>query len=49
VDGGRLHAVMWKIRDPSAANLAVEAKDDFTLIASNVNKAAKVRPSPRNP
>lgn len=33
VDGGRLHAVMWKVQDPGAANLAVEAKDEFTMTA----------------
>jgi acid phosphatase type 7 len=33
VDKGRLHAVMWKIRDPDAASLVVEAKDEFTMIA----------------
>lgn len=27
----RLHAVMWKIRDPAASTLEVERKDEFTL------------------
>ena len=29
----RLHAVMWKVKDPAAAALSVEAKDEFTLTA----------------
>jgi Calcineurin-like phosphoesterase len=30
----QLHAVMWKVTDPDAPNLTVEAKDQFTLVAS---------------
>jgi hypothetical protein len=30
---GQLHAVMWKVKDPDAAALSVEKKDEFTLIA----------------
>jgi len=30
----QLRAVMWKVRDPDAASLAVEQKDQFTLTAS---------------
>lgn len=30
----QLHAVMWKIADPGAADLTVEAKDQFTLTAT---------------
>lgn len=30
----RLHTVMWKVRDPNAPSLSVEAKDEFTLTAS---------------
>lgn len=33
VDAARLHGVMWKVKDPTAANLEVEAKDEFTLQA----------------
>jgi len=33
VSKGRLHAVMWKVKDPDAIKLSVEAKDQFTLIA----------------
>ncbi len=40
VDGGRLHAVMWKIRDPGAAELTVEEKDEFTLTAPDQTGAA---------
>jgi len=46
VDRGRLHAVMWKVRDPGAANLSVEAKDEFTMITP-VN-ASKAKSSPTN-
>jgi hypothetical protein len=28
-----IHAVMWKVRDPEAAKLEIEAKDEFTLMA----------------
>jgi hypothetical protein len=30
---GQLHAVMWKVKDPDAATLSVEKKDEFTLMA----------------
>jgi hypothetical protein len=30
---GKLHAVMWKVKDPDAATLSVEAKDEFSLTA----------------
>ena len=30
---GQLHAVMWKVKDPDAATLSVEQKDEFTLVA----------------
>lgn len=40
---GQVHAVMWKVRDPDAAALSVEAKDEFTL------KATSVSPYPRIP
>ncbi len=46
VDGGRLHAVMWKIRDPGAAHLSVEAKDEFTLTAPIQKETAKPRTTP---
>jgi hypothetical protein len=29
----QLHAVMWKVKDPDAATLSVEKKDEFTLTA----------------
>lgn len=30
---GKIHAVMWKVKDPDADTLSVEAKDEFTLTA----------------
>jgi acid phosphatase type 7 len=33
VSDGNLHAVMWKVKDPDAPELSVEAKDQFTLTA----------------
>jgi hypothetical protein len=30
---GKLHAVMWKVKDPDAATLSVEKKDEFTIVA----------------
>jgi hypothetical protein len=30
---GQLHSVMWKVKDPNAATLSVEKKDEFTLTA----------------
>jgi acid phosphatase type 7 len=30
---GKLHAVMWKVKDPDAPTLSVEKKDEFTLVA----------------
>lgn len=30
---GKLHAVMWKVKDPDAPTLTVEKKDEFTLTA----------------
>ena len=30
---GRLHGVMWKVKDPDADTLSVEKKDEFTIIA----------------
>lgn len=33
VNGTRLRAEMWKVKDPSAAKLEVEKKDDFTIEA----------------
>ena len=29
----QLHAVMWKVKDPAAAELSVEKKDEFTITA----------------
>jgi acid phosphatase type 7 len=33
VSNRQLHAVMWKVKDPDAPELSVEAKDEFTLNA----------------
>ena len=35
-----LHAVMWKVKDPSAASLSVEQKDEFTIRAGNASGPA---------
>lgn len=39
----KLHAVMWKIKDPSVDPLSVEAKDEFTLTYAPAKSAAKAR------
>ena len=33
VDAHRLHAIMWKIKDPDAPTLSIEQKDEFTIPA----------------
>jgi acid phosphatase type 7 len=33
VESTRLHAVMWKVKDPDAPALSVEQKDEFTMMA----------------
>jgi hypothetical protein len=43
VSNHTLHAVMWKVTDPDAANLSVEAKDQFTLTAPPPAGAQKSR------
>jgi hypothetical protein len=40
---GQLHATMWKVKDPDAASLSVEKKDEFTLTAEP-NKTGKYIP-----
>lgn len=30
---GKIHAVMWKVKDPNAEKLSVEKKDEFTVVA----------------
>jgi acid phosphatase type 7 len=30
---GKIHAVMWKVKDPNAETLDVEKKDEFTIVA----------------
>jgi hypothetical protein len=39
----RLHAVMWKVKDPEANPLTVESKDEFTVTAVPAKNAAKGR------
>jgi len=33
----KLHAVMWKVKDPDAETLSVEVKDEFTITAAPVS------------
>lgn len=33
ISNGEMHVVMWKVKDPDAGTLSVEAKDQFTLYA----------------
>jgi acid phosphatase type 7 len=40
IDAGKLHAVMWKIKDPDAQDFSVEAKDEFTVVAPPAAKSA---------
>lgn len=44
VSGHALHAVMWKVKDPDAATLTVEAKDEFTLTFLPQKPAGTARP-----
>jgi hypothetical protein len=37
----QLHAVMWKVKDPEAATLSVEKKDEFTLALPTTAPARK--------
>jgi len=39
----KMHAVMWKVKDPGAETLTVEKKDEFTLVAEP-NKTGKFIP-----
>lgn len=45
----RLHAVMWKVKDPNAPTLSVEQKDEFTLTAAPAAQtpASKAKPRPK--
>jgi hypothetical protein len=45
--GGKLHAVMWKVKDPDAETLTVEKKDEFTLTA-DPNKTGVFVPAIRS-
>jgi len=44
VSNHRLHAVMWKVKDPDAATLSVEQKDEFTIDAPAPNSPAAKKP-----
>jgi hypothetical protein len=33
IGAGKLHAVMWKIKDPNAQDFTAEEKDEFTVVA----------------
>jgi hypothetical protein len=41
VSNRQLHAVMWKVSNPDAAELGVEAKDEFNLVAAARKAGAK--------
>jgi hypothetical protein len=41
ITGRELHATMWKVKDPAAAELSVEAKDEFVVTATEGHAAAK--------
>jgi hypothetical protein len=43
VSGTRLHAVMWKVKDPAAQQLEVQSKDEFTIEAPPQTKSKPSR------
>ena len=47
VNKRELRAVMWKVKDPLAAELSVEAKDEFTLTVPGRKGATKSRAYPQ--
>jgi hypothetical protein len=46
ISGHQMHAAMWKVKDPDAATLTVEAKDRFTLSPPAQKAAPKATSSP---
>ena len=44
VNGRSLHATMWRVKDPDASSLSVEAQDSFTLTAPAPPVKAKGKP-----
>jgi hypothetical protein len=48
IDKHQLHAVMWKVKDPEAATLEVEQKDEFTVVAPEMKAAPKPAKSKPN-
>jgi hypothetical protein len=43
----QLHAVMWKVKDPDAATLTAEVKDQFTVMAPARKAARSTVPKPK--
>ena len=43
IEKHQLHAVMWKVKDPEAATLEAEQKDEFTV------SAPAIKPAPKSP
>jgi calcineurin-like phosphoesterase family protein len=41
ITGRELHATMWKVKDPAADHLSVEAKDDFVVAAPERHSPGK--------
>jgi hypothetical protein len=39
ISNHQMHAVMWKVRDPGAAVMVGEKKDDFTIVARGQSKS----------
>ncbi len=48
IEQHKLHAMMWKVKDPEAATFNVEAKDEFTLVApaGSPRRQPAVKPAP---
>lgn len=46
VNGRSLHATMWRVKDPDAGSLSVEAKDSFTLTAPAPAPKSKAKGKP---
>jgi hypothetical protein len=43
VSNHQVHAVMWKVKDPDAATLSVEQKDEFTIRAPGQESSKSVK------
>ena len=44
ISSHRLHAVMWKVKDPDAPTLSVEQKDEFTVSSESANPTGTTKP-----